>query len=268
MVGTLVPAIVLGQSPQRVVSMNLCTDQLAMLLAGEGQLASVSAFASDPVNSAMAEQASSYPANYGRAEEIHLLNPDLVVTSRFSTRTTVDMLRRLDVPVEVFEPAASLGDIRDNIRRMGRILDRTERAEALVAAFDRRLAMLNQRIIDPPRAALYFPNGYTRGEHTLLGDMVQTAGFRNVASAQGVQIGAHFPLEQLVLANPDVVITGSRHSGRTRSEEILEHPALLAASPPDQRHALVTRDWVCGTPQVLAAIERIGALRGTLVTGP
>mgnify|MGYP006999250795 CR=1 FL=1 len=43
--------------PARVVSMNLCTDQLAMALAAPGQLISVSYIARDPRASAMAEEA-------------------------------------------------------------------------------------------------------------------------------------------------------------------------------------------------------------------
>ena len=42
------------EAPARVVSMNLCTDQLAMLLAAPGQLLSVSKLARDPMSSAMA----------------------------------------------------------------------------------------------------------------------------------------------------------------------------------------------------------------------
>ena len=40
--------------PRRVVSMNLCTDQMAMLVAAPGQLFSVSFLAADPVSSVLA----------------------------------------------------------------------------------------------------------------------------------------------------------------------------------------------------------------------
>src|SRR5690606_19064584 len=42
--------------PARVVSINVCTDQYAMLIAGEGQLHSVSHLAADPYSSAMVEE--------------------------------------------------------------------------------------------------------------------------------------------------------------------------------------------------------------------
>lgn len=242
--------------PQRVVSMNLCTDQLAMLVADEGQLVSVSS---------LSEQRQGYATNTGRAEEVHLLAPDLVITGRFNTGPSVAMLRRLGIPVVVFDPADSLNDIRANIAQMGDVLGQPERAAELVAAFDHRLAMLSEPVLAPPRAALYFPNGYTRGEDTLLGDIVRTAGFANIAMEKGVRTGAHMPLEQLVMAAPDVVITGSRYDGKSRSETILQHPALESAARWQVTHALKTSDWICGTPQALAAVERIGALRGRLM---
>ena len=57
-----------AEAPTRVVSMNLCTDQLAMLLADEGQLLSVSHIAFDPLASPMVEEAAGYEKNHGQAE--------------------------------------------------------------------------------------------------------------------------------------------------------------------------------------------------------
>src|SRR5690606_9543877 len=84
-----------GEPPRRVVSVNLCTDELAMLLAAPGQLVSVSHIAHDPLSNPMAAAARAYPANYGRAEEIWLLEPDLVLAGEFTAGPVVAMLRRL-----------------------------------------------------------------------------------------------------------------------------------------------------------------------------
>lgn len=84
-----------AEPPQRVLSMNLCTDQLAMLLAAPGQLISVSYLAQDPRASVMAEEAMTYDVNHGLAEEIFLLQPDLVLAGSFTTPATTALLRRL-----------------------------------------------------------------------------------------------------------------------------------------------------------------------------
>jgi iron complex transport system substrate-binding protein len=53
-VGMIGPAAsAFAEPPRRVVSMNLCTDQLAMLVAAPGQLLSVSRIARDPRVSAL-----------------------------------------------------------------------------------------------------------------------------------------------------------------------------------------------------------------------
>ena len=64
--------------PERVVSMNLCTDQLAMMLAAPGQLVSVSHLASEVQSSSMVEEARAYPMNRGQVEQVFLMRPDLV----------------------------------------------------------------------------------------------------------------------------------------------------------------------------------------------
>lgn len=53
-----------ADSPKRVVSINVCTDQLAILLAREGQLQSVSYLSQDPELSVMAAKARQLPANH------------------------------------------------------------------------------------------------------------------------------------------------------------------------------------------------------------
>ena len=77
----------------------------------------------------MAEEAKAYRINHGLAEEVWLMQPDLVIAGSFSARATVDMLRRLGVPVVVMQPAYGLGDIPDRLRQMGVALGREEAAE-------------------------------------------------------------------------------------------------------------------------------------------
>src|SRR6056297_3081236 len=91
-----------AEAPERVVSMNLCTDQLAMMLAAEGQLLSVSRISLDPHVSPMAEEAKDYRINAGQAEEIYLMRPDLVLAGEFTPQATLDMLRGLGIRVETF----------------------------------------------------------------------------------------------------------------------------------------------------------------------
>lgn len=253
-----------AEAPARVVSMNLCTDQLAMMVAAPGQLHSVSHLAADPRSSAMAEEARDFRLNRGRAEEIYLMQPDLVIVGSFSAPATVDMLRRLGIPVAIFEPAYGLDDVRARLRQMGEVLGRAAEAEALIADYDARLAALHSEVAERPEAALYYANGYTSGDRTLAGQILIAAGFENAAVSAGFSSGGVLPLEVLAMLAPDALITSRPGPGASRSEDILDHPVVRALRDGRARGSFTDRDWVCGTPHVLGAIEELGTLRRTM----
>jgi iron complex transport system substrate-binding protein len=247
-----------GEVPSRVVSMNVCTDQLAMLIAAPGQLVSISYLAADPRLSAMAEDALRYHLNHGDAEDLFLLHPDVVLADEWSDAATVGMLRRLGIRVEQFNPGQSMDDIRGNITRMGEVLGQPERARKVLDAFDTRIASVPQPPEVRPRAALYGPNGWTEGPASLAGQILDLAGFANVASELGYGIGGTLPLDTLVMSNPDVVIAGEREVGAARSDEVLVHPAL---KPFRNKAAASDASWVCPGPAVADAVLALAATR-------
>ncbi|MCZ0811675.1 ABC transporter substrate-binding protein [Roseovarius sp. EGI FJ00037] len=250
--------------PGRVVSMNLCTDQLAMLIADEGQLHSVSHVALDPRASAMADEAARHTINHGRAEEVYLMQPDLVVTSTLSARHSTAMLRRLGIPVITLAPANSLKDVHDRILEMGAALGQTDRARAIAAAFDEDLARLRATAAARPSAVLYYANGYTLGDQTLAGQILLAAGFSNAASAAGYKSGTRMPLEVLAMTVPDTVITSSRYPGASRAEDIMDHPVVQTLRRTTTAATIADHDWLCGTPHVLRAIEKLVHTRRAL----
>ncbi len=256
-VGTTVTA----DAPKRVVSVNLCTDQLALLLADEGQLISVSRLAHDPDSSAMVEEALALPTNGSGAEEVYLLNPDLVVAGTFTDSATVQLLRDLGIQVELFAPGRSLEDVPARLRQMGAVLGRQDEAEGLIASFEARLSDLTVSLTHRPRAALYYVNSYTAGDKSLANDILSVAGFDNIATDLKMDWGGVLPLEQLVMLSPDVIIQGRDYPGQARAEDNLNHPALQALPNTLMAGELTDRDWICGTPQVLNAIEDMRDLR-------
>lgn len=240
--------------PERVVSMNLCTDQLAMLLADPGQLVSISHLSLDPLSSAMVEEARAYPVNRGGAEQIYLMHPDLVLAGTFTARASVDLLRSLGVEVVEIPPADTLADVAEHMRLIGTALGHPERGEAMARDFEAQLTALPAPG-QPVDAAMYYPNGYTAGSGTLSDQILTLTGFRNVGAEAGLTGGGILPLERLVMAAPDVVITSTPYPGASRSEEILKHPALQALRTDATRARVRDADWVCGTPHVLNAIR-------------
>lgn len=241
-------------APQRVVSINLCTDQLAMLIAGEGQLHSVSMLARDPYSSAMADQAQDFIVNHALAEEIFLMEPDLVLAGTYSSRATIGLLRQLGIHVEEFAPVSSFDQVRADINRIGTLLHRQERAAELIAELDEGLALLEAMPATGRKIALYDANSYTTGAGTLANEVFQAAGLVNIAESLGIVGSTRIPLELLITAQPDLIATSYRDYGAPAlAQENFVHPAFAALEAQTQGVSVAPANTICGAPFTLEA---------------
>jgi iron complex transport system substrate-binding protein len=250
----LVLALLTGmpaEAKPSAVSMNACTDYLALLLADESQLKSVSWLARDEIYNPRADLAARVPVNYGTVEEVLPLAPEVVLAGTTTTRATVDLLRRLGLRVVELPYVFSLEAIPANIRTVAEALDQREKGEALIAAFEANLAA-SKAADDGPRPviALYGAGGHAAGPLSLEGDAARHAGFDNLATRLG-PYGGTLTLEDLILSRPDLVVLPQTREGRpSLSQAMLLHPALAQTGP------RVTID------QALFACEGPGAAEG------
>jgi len=255
----LPPAAAEEGAPRRVVSLNVCTDQLAMLIAGEGQLHSVSYMAQLPEASMLHEEAARYPVNHGLAEEVFLMQPDLVLTGTFTTRATTALLRRLGFRIEEFPPETSFDDVRENMLRLGRLLGRDARAAELVAALDRGLAG-GAAGATGKLVATYSANSYTSGGGSLAGAVIEAAGLKNLGARLGIAGAGYLSLESLVLANPDLVaVDGREYDAPALAVENFVHPAFRRVAGDTKLVNVPARSWLCGGPFNLEAVRILRA---------
>lgn len=245
------------------MSLNLCTDQLAMALAAPGQLISISFLSRDPNLSPVYEEAKAYPVNQGLAEEVFLARPDLVVTGTYSLHNTTSLLKRLGFRVEEFSFVQTVETIPGDIRRMGALLGQGEQAEALASHFETELARIAADQCAPrPTALAYDQNGIALGAGTLADSVLKAAGFRNVAAEQGLQGIAPFPVETVVDIKPDVVILSSGYDDApTLGAFVPRHPAIVALENTRVGTFVPPNSWSCGGPSVLDAIKALEDLR-------
>lgn len=256
--------------PKRIVSMNLCTDQLVLLLADRQHIASLSYLAVDPEASTMSEEAKGLPINHGLSEEILPLNPDLVIAGEYTTRPTVFLLQKLGYPVVEVPVETTLDDIRRNIRIVARAVGEVRRGEALIEIFNSKLPMKDPEGAKEtaPLAALYWGNGYTSGQGTLANEMVEQAGFRGLGQELGISGTGQLPLETLLIAAPEVVIMGEARKTPSLATEIFRHPALNAAFGDTRIMRVPGHLWICGTPVIADVIAELNRMRQTLRTKP
>ncbi|THD48324.1 MAG: ABC transporter substrate-binding protein [Bradyrhizobium sp.] len=246
-------------APQRVVSLNLCADELALRLADPGTVRSVTFLSQDPRYGNLASLAAAVRANRGLAEEALAYRPDLVLAGGFSDPATVFALKRFGARVVEIGGADSLEGARKQIRDVAAALDQTERGEALIAEIDRRV---DEVTADPRlprlRAVVLRPNGYSVGPGSLADEILSRAGLINVAS----QLGAdrQVPLEVLARLDADVLILDREdNGGPSLAGAILDHPVVQALSRRMTIVSLPSRLWTCGGPEIAEAVRRLVA---------
>ena len=252
----------------KIVSMNLCTDQLVLLLADPEQILSLSYLSHDERSSVYAAKAIAYPTNRGLAEEIYILKPDITVTGTYSNWTASSMLEQLGMRVKRFEPAYHFDDIKANILTMGDILRQRSKAEAVITAFDERLASLQSDNAQRPRAALYAAKGYTSGKSSLAHHILEAAGFQNIGAELGYDYGAQLAIESLLMTQPDVIISNPPGLGHAKAEEMTRHPALDYVRAQMPVELTTNKNWVCDTPLVLDAVEELAMMRDKMTAKP
>lgn len=266
----LLPAVLLvgtagarAAVPARIVSTNLCTDQLAVALIETERLASVSFLAADPTLSNVVDAVRDLPANHALVEEIARFDPDLVLAGAHRERRLNDRLRRLGYRVHALAAPNSLAELRRAVTDLAAVLGVPERGADLIAGMDRALAALAADAgADRPTALVFRPNGYTSGAGTLVDEVMALAGFDNLAARSGVAGGGNLSLESLVVAAPDLIVfdnPGER--GWSLAQRLQTHPVLARLRPRTRFVALPGRLWVCAGPWIVEAAARLRAVR-------
>lgn len=246
--------------PRRIVSMNLCSDQMVLLLAAPGTVASVSFLTADPAESPVAHLAEGLVLNHGQAEEVIALNPDLVVTGRYTTGAAKLLLRRLGYEIVDVDMPTDFEGVRTAYLELGDRLGRGEAAQTLLADFDARFEALSQRIGQRAfgSALILDANGFTVGRPSLVDQVLTRIGLANLAAELGIGDYGQVTMEAVLMSRPDHIVRMMyRPDTPSLANQTLSHPALRK-SLRGRSMIPVPQSWVnCGGPFLASAAERV-----------
>lgn len=259
LLGLLLAPLAWAEAPERIISINLCADALALSLVPE-RVVAVSHLARDPRLSPVVAEAQQVPVIDGDAETVLRLAPDLVLAGRFTTRQTVRLLQHLGVTVLELDTPTTVAGSRAQLLEVATALGVPGRGRALLAKLDQALHQSADPGGPAPLTAVYLPNGATAGQGSLIAELLSHTGLENLADRLGIQRWGTLSLESLLLTRPAVLIIEQEREHASLATALLNHPAL--ASLPARQVAVPGRYWTCPGPWLAGALERLAAVRG------
>ncbi len=235
---------------QRIVSTNLCTDQLLLALVDKKRIVSVSKLSIDPEYAYYAKKAEGIPTNQGLAEEIIRLKPDLVLGAEGTHHYTFKLLQQQNYVVKTYPIANSLQDVEALILSVAEAVGESAKAEQIIQKMHQDLQKAERlQQGDKPLAALWFPQNGTVGRDTLKNQMVEMAGFTNLAAQLGVFSFGQLSIEWLLYYQPDYLIVDAYNLQHTSLAERMLHNPLMKNYLEDNKLIEIPQPlWICGGP--------------------
>lgn len=245
--------------PHRIVSLNLCADQLIIALADREQVAGLTRYATDPNMSDVAAAARGLPVFGGAAEEVMAVDPDLVIGMPARRNPAIAVLKSQHYPALDLKSAHDYAGILASIRDVAAAVGHPERGEAMIARMNAQLAGI--RSVGRGRVAAYYQRrGYLTGTGTLVDDLMTRVGLVNLAGKLGKPALSQMSLEEMAAARPDFIVIDSATLKVTdQGTEMMQHPVLA-----DIPRLAIPQAWtVCGGPAYVKAakalVEQINA---------
>jgi iron complex transport system substrate-binding protein len=252
-----VPALA---APQRVVSTFLCTDEYVFRLVPRGRIVALSYEAVDrkPVVSTIADAAKGMPVIRPSTETVLQLKPDLVVMYAGTNPRLHLSLSHLGVPVLDVPWANSVAEVRTVTKMLGDKLGAPDRAAALLAEMDKKIAAVRVGAPRPPvRTILYEPQGYATVQG-VTEEVMQLAGLVNAAPAAKLTRAGQLPVEAVIAAAPELlVLGGEERSGSARAYTVLHHPAFKALAGRTHMEFAKLTPLLCPGPWSLDSAETL-----------
>lgn len=270
--GTM-PGLLIAQTrdakkPAKIVSVNVCTDELLLQLVPPERIAALTRLSEDPSISTIAEQARGIKRIQGGVEDVLACNADLLVGGRFSNKETLRFFQRSEVPVLTFGIPKSFEDIYTDIRNLAEAVGEPRKGETIIKQMQKELGELKPKttpdvgqvkhpVLRGPKRAVFFQSGnYVPGAGTFENAIMEAAGLINVASELGIKDYGNLPLEQLVRTKPDLLIFASdQKAGHTVRGEVLSHPVIRKALPEAKVVTIPSSLLNCGSPASVEAVR-------------
>ena len=245
----------------KVVSFNLCADQLALEFGNIDQVLGLSSMARNPALSYHWKLATAVPAIRASAEAALQLAPEIVFIGQYDARYTKAVLVKAGMKTYSIPAWKTLAETRAGVIDAAAQIGQKVRGEELVSDIDRSLRRLEGlRVhIDEPRSFLIFQRrGYAQ-KGGVVAEVLSHAGLRDASDEFGLpSAGGFVPLEKLVETRPDyLVVSEAIAIAEDQGQALLLHPAITRLYPPKKMLIIPDALSICAGSSTPALIDQV-----------
>ncbi len=200
----------LDKTPQRIVSLAPSNTEILFALGLADKVVAVTDLCDYPPEAKEKPTIGGFTTT--NIEKVVALSPDLILATSIHEKRIIPQLEQRGLAVLALNPK-TLGEVLEAITMVGEITGKEEEASRLVAQMQNRIKAITDKtnnLPDSERPRVFYLTWHdplmTSGSGTLLHELIQKAGGRNIFSEV---IGTRsVDLESLVARNPQVMIAG------------------------------------------------------------
>jgi len=208
-------------TPQRIVSLAPSNTEILFAVGAGKQVVGRDHFSDYPAEVKSIKDIGGSMGNYD-TEAIVALHPDLILAGEINTPEQVASLQQLGLTVYYLPNPTTLEGMFANLETVGQLTGHSSAAATLVNSLKLRVAAVDARIKPvTSHPTVYYEldatdptKPYTAGPGTFVDLLIARAGGNNVGKSLTSQ-WAQISMEQLVVANPSIIILGDSAYGTT-----------------------------------------------------
>ncbi len=207
-------------SPERVVTLGPSAAQTMWEIGGKSQVVGVTQYSSYLDGADSRANVSGAGRTYVNVEKVVAQEPDLVLTANVVSNETVVKLREAGLTVFKFGEAKSVADIYAKTNLTGELTGNCDGATETVSWMQDRISTVREATEDeePPTVFVSQGGGWTAGEGTFIGNMVELAGGTNLAAEANITGYAKISEEVIVQQNPEWIVQIGAFGGYPQTE--------------------------------------------------
>lgn len=232
-----------------IVSLNLCTDELVLLVAEPARIRSLSYLSHAPEETPLWRKARLYKANDGSMLAAAAARPGLIVTMGPSGRDRERLAKAVGARLLTLPYPMTLNDVTANLRAVGRVTGGDARARRIVATMHAAAASTPSERQD----AIWVDGaGRSFAADGLGAAWLGLAGLRQRAVA-----GQRLRLETLIVSPPAVLVQSRYRAGQTSSATAWRRHPVAHHARAGRTLETDGRRWTCMGPSLLPEILRL-----------